>query len=169
MSRDTSGRAPFQVLIFPYIKDEKTGKILYAIFKRSDLDFWQGISGGGESDETLAEAARREVHEETNIQANTSDFTRLSSMTTIPSAYIKGQIWGAVIMIPEFSFGLKTKSRELSLSSEHSEYLWLEIDEAIEKLKYDSNKSALWELNYRLKNNDIDGIKENIKAIQKFL
>lgn len=37
------------------------------------------------------------------------------------------------------------------LSSEHKEYRWVEYDEAMRLLKYDSNKTALWELNERLK------------------
>jgi len=169
MFENKSNRAPFQVLVFPFFKNKQSGTILYAIFRRSDLNFWQGISGGGENDETLLEAARREIQEETDLQTSDADFTRLSSIATIPCDYIKGQIWGEVIMIPEFSFGLKTNSKKLSLSSEHSEYLWLEIDDAIEKLKYDSNKSALWELDRRLKNINTGGIKENVEIIQKFL
>lgn len=43
-------RAPFQVLIIPYIVDK--GEIKYGIFKRSDRDVWQFISGGGEENET---------------------------------------------------------------------------------------------------------------------
>ena len=37
------------------------------------------------------------------------------------------------------------------LSSEHKEYRWVKYDEAMRLLKYDSNKTALWELNERLK------------------
>ena len=33
---------------------------------------------------------------------------------------------------------------------------WLSYDEAIKKLKWDSNKNALWELNYRLLNNKME-------------
>lgn len=29
---------------------------------------------------------------------------------------------------------------------------WLNYEEAIKKLKWDSNKNALWELNYKLNN-----------------
>ncbi|MCQ6568992.1 NUDIX pyrophosphatase, partial [Bacillus mycoides] len=39
-------RAPYQVLIFPYIKTDDS--IQYAIFNRSDYGYWQGIAGGGE-------------------------------------------------------------------------------------------------------------------------
>jgi|GEM_PF-129565 len=160
-------RAPYQVLIFPFIKERD--KIFYAIFKRSDLNFWQGISGGGEGNESPLEAVQREIWEEIKIKQDAYKLIRLSSMATIPADNIKGQKWGEVIMIPEFSFGLEAKSKKLSLGEEHTEYLWLEFDQAIEKLKYDSNKSALWELDQRLKNKNIGGIEKNIETIKKYL
>jgi dATP pyrophosphohydrolase len=50
-------RAPFQILVFPYCKDD-SGKIQYAIFSRADYFCWQGIAGGGEDKETPLEAAK---------------------------------------------------------------------------------------------------------------
>lgn len=44
-------RAPYQVLIFPYIKTDDS--IQYAIFNRSDYGYWQGIAGGGEDEKFL--------------------------------------------------------------------------------------------------------------------
>jgi len=41
-------------------------------------------------------------------------------------------------------------SKELILSDEHEEYGWFSYDECISLLKWDSNKTALWELNRRL-------------------
>ena len=46
---------------------------------------------------------------------------------------------------------IKDEYGDIHLSSEHKEYKWVEYDEALKKLKYDSNKTALWELNERLK------------------
>lgn len=157
-------RAPFQVLAIPYIKEGD--KYLYAVFKRKDLSIWQAIAGGGEGDESPIEAFRREIFEEAGIDQN-SPYIRLSSITTIPAVNICGLLWGDVVMIPEFSFGVEVQSRELKISGEHIQYLWLICNDAIDKLRYDSNKSALWELNYRLENG-FDGIKENIQAIKKF-
>lgn len=158
-------RAPYQVLIFPFIKE--AGKYYYAIFKRKDLKIWQGIAGGGEGNETPIEAMRRESYEEASIDKK-SRCIRLSSMTTIPAVNICGLKWGDIIMIPEFAFGVEARSRELKISGEHTQYLWLSCEDAIKKLKYDSNKSALWELDYRLKNG-LDDIEKNIRAIKKFL
>ena len=157
-------RAPYQVLIFPFIKEED--KYYYAIFKRKDLSIWQGLAGGGEAEEIPLEAAKREAYEEAAIDKNLR-YIRLSSMTTIPATNIHGFLWGDVVMIPEFSFGVEVPSKELKISGEHVQYLWLSCNDAIDKLRYDSNKSALWELSYRLENG-LDGIKENIQAIKKF-
>jgi len=35
---------------------------------------------------------------------------------------------------------------------EHLKYQWFTYDDAMEKLNWDSNKTALWELNYRIEN-----------------
>lgn len=159
-------RAPYQVLIFPFIKEGE--KYYYAIFKRKDLGMWQGIAGGGEGNEEPIETMRRELYEETSINKE-ARYIRLASMTTIPAVNICGLKWGDVVMIPEFAFGVEAQSRKLEISNEHTEYLWLSYEDAIDKLKYDSNKSALWELDYRLKNKNIDGIEKNKQAIKKFL
>ena len=159
-------RAPYQVLIFPFLKEEN--KYYYAIFKRKDLKMWQGIAGGGEGDEKPIEAMKRELYEETSIDKE-AHYIRLASMTTIPAVNICGLKWKDTIMIPEFAFGVEAQSKKLKISKEHTEYLWLSCEDAIDKLKYDSNKSALWELDYRLKNKNIDGIEKNTQDIKKFL
>lgn len=140
-------RKPYQVIVFPYIK---TGKgYLYAIFKRKDLNFWQGISGGGEDKETTIETAKREAFEEANI-AKSSRLIKLDSMTTIPVASVGNYKWEEnIFVLPEYSFGVELFSTDLEIGKEHSAYKWLPYKEARELLKYDSNKSALWELNHR--------------------
>lgn len=160
-------RAPYQILIFPFIKEK--GAYYYAIFKRKDLKIWQGIAGGGENKETPDEAVKREGYEEAGIDKN-SRYIKLSSLTAIPAVNIHGLKWGReIIMIPEFAYGVEMPSREVKISNEHTEYSWLKRDDAIKKLRYDSNKSALWELDYRLKSGSLNGIKKNIKTIKKFL
>ncbi len=156
-------RASFQVLAFPFIKEGD--KYLYAIFKRKDLSVWQAISGGGEDGETPIEAMRREAYEEALLDKNLP-YIRLSSITTIPAVNIRGLIWGEeIVMIPEFTFGVEVSSKEFQISDEHTECGWFTYEEATSKLKYDSNKSALWELDYRLKNGR-SGIAKNIEVIE---
>ena len=68
-------REPFQVLILPYyVVDVMQGQIEYALFKRKDMDIWQGIAGGGEFGETPMETAKRETLEESGI-FTTNQFT----------------------------------------------------------------------------------------------
>jgi dATP pyrophosphohydrolase len=142
-------RAPFQVLIFPYIRDEQ-GLIEYAIFRRSDGDYWQAIAGGGEEGEIPEEAARREIQEEAGIPSN-SNITSLDSKAFIPVVSVTGEYtWGDdVFVIPEHTFGVRVEHRQLKLSKEHVEYKWVSYEEAMTMLKWDSNKNALWELNER--------------------
>lgn len=158
-------RASFQVLVIPYIK-EGDNKYFYAVFKRKDLGIWQAIAGGGEGDESPIEAFRREAFEEAGINQN-SPYIRLSSTTTIPAVNIHGFLWGNnILMVPEIAFGVEASSKELAVSDEHTEYEWVECSEAMQRFRYDSNKSAVWELDYRLKNG-IKDASQNIKIIEK--
>lgn len=61
-------RAPYQVLIFPYI-------INYGC--------WQGLAGDGEDDETPNESAKREAFVETGIVGD-YPYIKLDSMSSLP-------------------------------------------------------------------------------------
>ena len=45
---------------------------------------------------------------------------------------------------------MRVESTVLQLSHEHTEYNWLNYAEAHTRLQYDSNKTALWEVNQRI-------------------
>lgn len=142
-------RAPFQVLVLPY---RITGSnIEYAILKRVDLHYWQGIAGGGEDEETPLEAARREVFEEAGL-TETCKMMTLDSITSLPVEHVTGDfLWGEdVYVIKEYSFGVEFSDQELKLSREHSAFKWVSYEEAMKELKWDSNLTALWELHKRL-------------------
>lgn len=144
-------RAPFNVLVFPYWQ---TGahEFAYALLKRADAGFWQGVSGGGEDEEIPLEAAKREVVEETGLQP-TAAFILLDTVEYVPVIeFGASYLWGEdVYVIPQYCFGMRAVSRELKLSHEHTDYRWLAYEEARRLLKYDGNKTALWELDKRLK------------------
>ncbi len=96
------------------------------------------------------QAAKREAFEEVQITPS-SKFMALNSMTTIPVAHVGTYRWPAnIIVLPEYAFGVEVHTKALTIGQEHSRYLWLAYDVARKRLKYDSNKSALWELHYRL-------------------
>ena len=144
-------RAPFQVLVFPYRLKPGTG-LEYAVFRRADLGFWQGLAGGGEDAETPLEAAKREAFEEGGIPPE-SRYLTLDSTATIPVVDIYGYLrWGDdVLVVPEHCFGVEAGGLAIALSHEHVEFRWVGYEAAGALLKYDANKTALWELDMRLK------------------
>ncbi|OTY16917.1 NUDIX pyrophosphatase, partial [Bacillus thuringiensis serovar navarrensis] len=111
-------RAPYQVLIFPYIKTDDS--IQYGIFNRSDYGYWQGIAGGGEDGETPIESAKREAFEEAGITRE-SPYIKLDSVSSLPVEDVVGEfLWGEdVYVIKEFSFGVKVPTKNIKLSKEH--------------------------------------------------
>lgn len=143
-------RAPFQILAIPYqIID---GSPRYCVFHRADHDQWQFIAGGGEDNETPLEAAKRETVEEGGVQAD--KWIELKNLSYIPVTIIsekRRQHWNKdTHVIPEYTFGFECKE-DIQLSHEHTECVWLTYEEANQKLKWDSNRTALYELNCRLK------------------
>ena len=144
-------RAPFQVLVYPY-RQVGDGEFEYALLKRSDAGWWQAIAGGGEDDETPLEAAKRETREETGI-ASDAPFLQLDSVEPVPvTEFRDSHLWGEnVYVIPQFCFGVLAQDGRITLSHEHIAYEWLTYDEACHRLKYDGNRTALWELNQRLR------------------
>lgn len=143
-------RAQFQVLIIPY-RMASDGKPEYAITKRSDIDAWQFLSGGGEDHEAPIQAAIREANEEGGIPDDLK-FLPLDSVASIPvHNFPAHKEWGGdVYVIPEYSFCVNVRTRDLSLTHEHTEIRWLMYEDADRLLPLDSNRTALWEANQRI-------------------
>jgi dihydroneopterin triphosphate diphosphatase len=151
-------RAPFQVLVLPY-RIVRGNRILYAVFRReaSTGGYWQGIAGGGEGGESPREAAQREALEEAGIDPS-NPWIRLDSKAMIPVANVAGFLWGPdVVVIPEYCFGVEVEDRQLKLSPEHPQFRWSQYHSAHVKLHWETNKTALWELDYRLRRRLADG------------
>ncbi len=77
----------------------------------------------------------------------------LDSTATIPVMDIAGYLlWGDdVLVVPERCFGVEVSGLPITLSHEHVEFRWVGYEAADALLKYDSNKTALRELDMRLK------------------
>lgn len=54
-------------------------------------------------------------------------------------------------MIPEYAFGVRVEDTEVTLSQEHTEYGWFTLDDAAKAAQWDSSRTALWELDHRLR------------------
>ena len=141
-----------QVIVFPY-RQTAAGHYEYAVFMRTSPrygDFWQAISGGGEDDETPIQAAQRESFEEGGIPLDTP-LMQLKSMATIPAPFAAGMLWGPdVLVVPEYAFGADVGTHQIVLSEEHVTFRWVDYATAQTLLTFDSNRNALWELDYRL-------------------
>ncbi len=141
-------RAPFQVLAIPY---RKYPELKFCVLHRSDIDQYQFVSGGGENDESPAEATIREIREELGIEVES--VIQLTSNACIPAnvfAEKHRKFWGKdTYVIPEYAFGFECND-VIILSEEHTGFEWLSYDEALKTLTWDSNKTALYELNCRL-------------------
>lgn len=145
-------RAPFNVLVYPCIK-VSDGEFEYAIFKRSDSPLWQGIAGGGEGIELPLETARRECFEEAGIPSESS-FIQLTTASSVPVTVFRREAihWGnEVYVIPQYSFGVVVETKVILLSAEHTEYRWLKYQDALNLLRFDGDRTALWELDRRVR------------------
>lgn len=146
---DDAKRAPFQVLVLPYRR--LRSEIEYAVFKRSDAGYWQGIAGGGNLGETPLEAAKRESFEEAGI-SETAQFYRLETTTSIPTHHFTARrYWPpGTYVIPGYSFCVDATDVRIELSEEHTEFEWVQYEAAKERFHWQSNEVALYELNARL-------------------
>lgn len=140
-------RAPFQVLVIPWRRAGDAMEV--AVFHRADHDLWQFVSGGGEDDESRVEAARREGFEEAGIPRDTP-YLALDAMTMLPACwYHAWPTWPAdVLVIPEYAFGVEVA--DVVRSEEHRDVRWCTVPAAMDRLSFDSNRHALWELHERL-------------------
>ena len=141
-------RQPHNVLVIPYIFTEEG--MIFVIFKRRRAQIWQWIAGGVEENESFAETAKRECQEEAQI-VNFKNFLELDAMCSVRADIFKQKWPKNVYTVTEHSFAIELANKDIIISDEHSEYMWVNYDKALELLEYDSNKTALWELIQRLK------------------
>lgn len=144
-------RAPFQVLIMPFRRCGD-GTTEYGALRRTDLACWQGFAGGGEIGETPAEAARRETDEEGGLPGEVVLYN-LDAHASVPRCcFSAASEWGPdVFVVVEHAFAVDCTDTPIRLSTEHDKVLWGDYDTVHGALRWDSNRTALWELAERLR------------------
>ncbi|MBN2557697.1 MAG: NUDIX domain-containing protein [Clostridia bacterium] len=151
-------RMPWNVFVYVYRR--RSSGFEYLLLKRRDDSSWQGAAGGGEDGESPEEAAKREAAEETGLNVNS--LSRLDTTGWVRAVYFNGRAdWGPDIYVLPIYYFAAEQSGTVTLSGEHAEYLWTDYEKAASMLFWHDNLTALWELNERLKNNDIRVINED--------
>ena len=125
-------RLPFNVHVFVCCKNGEQD-YQYLLLKYPGSEIWQGPAGGGKGHENPAAAARREVFEEIGIDGDRT-FYQLSTVAPVPvTEYSESHLWGDdLYVIPQYYFAVVVPDQNVTLSSEHDEYRWVNYEEALQ-------------------------------------
>lgn len=114
------------------------GKILLMKRSKYPADSWCYVAGSIEEGETAWETAIREVKEETGMRCG-EDYT-LYSGDTMEQLYntAKDYIWIAPVFV-----ALVHSEKEVEINHEHTEYRWMDIEEALKVLSFPEQKRVV--------------------------
>ena len=107
---------------------------------------WDFIKGKVEEGETSHETASRETKEETGI-TNIEFVDGFEESVEYDFRFKKENIHKKVIF-----FLAKTNEKNIKLSHEHNDYLWLEYNDALKKTTFENAKNVLTKANEFLSN-----------------
>jgi len=136
-------KKPISSLVLIYTEDFKV-----LLMERADKKgFWQSVTGSLEDNETPQDAALREVFEETGIDANQYELEdwQLSHVYEI-YAHWRYRYAPDTTHNIEHIFGLKLPSEMPIQLSEHVQYLWVDWQDAIDKVFSWTNVEAIKKL-----------------------
>jgi len=119
-------------------------------------DYWFTVTGSVEADESIENAVRREVKEETNL--NVSEILDLK--------------WGSVYSwggkdYSENNFLVFVKKEKVVLNEEHVDSEWLNLNYFIKRIKWDFNKEELKKVLEKAVNKELYFKKEKIDEFRK--
>lgn len=125
-----------EIIVFKVIE----GKILFLLLKRNEQKgcFWQPITGGVHDEETLVRAVNRELQEETGITEY------LHIINDVHYFEFETEEYG---LLKEYDFGIQVSpDANIKLSPEHTEMKWCSLEESLNLLKYENNKTGFKKL-----------------------
>ncbi|MBS1260364.1 MAG: RNA pyrophosphohydrolase [Thaumarchaeota archaeon] len=102
---------------------------------------WDFVKGKIEQNETSHEAAIRETREETGI-TNIEFIDDFEESVEYDFRFRKADIHKKVIF-----FLAKTNEKNIKLSHEHNDYIWLEYNDALKKTTFENAKNVLSKAN----------------------
>ena len=98
---------------------------------------WDFVKGKMEKDESTRETAVRETKEETGIK----DVSFLENFEEWINYNFQYQ--GELVQKKVVFFLAETKTKEIEISHEHLEYIWMDYNAAMEKTTFDNAKTVL--------------------------
>jgi len=114
-------------------------RIQYLLLKRSDKEIypnlWQMVTGHIKNNEKAYQTALREIKEETNLTP-----TKMWVVPQVNSFYSDKE--DSICLIPVF-LALVNENSNVIISKEHTEFKWVEKDEAIELLAWPGQKESV--------------------------
>lgn len=147
-------RQPQNIHVYLYrkVRDE----VEYAIFQRADdPKCWQGVSGGVEEGETVEQGALRELFEEAGVSEKVPLYP-LDTASSLPSTiFSMHEQWGRDVVVCPLIFFAAPYEGEITLSHEHLEVRWCNFQAAYDLVYWHDQKTALWELDERLRRGNL--------------
>ena len=131
------------------VKQKSAGIVLFQNFHGTNrfllLNYpqghWDFVKGKMERDETPHETARREAGEETGI----TDIEFIDGFEE--SVEYEFRFNSDLIQKKVIFFLAKTNTSKISLSHEHKDFVWLEYEDAMEKITFQNAKKILAKAN----------------------
>ena len=141
-------RRPVSVLVLVYTSDAE----ILLLHRPRPFACWQSVTGSLQRDETHAEAAARELGEETGLRSEGElTFTGNSRVFTIDERWRHRYAPGITENVEfEWHYRLPSKTEIRLDPAEHSGFEWMSLDRAIESVWSWSNREALVLLRDRL-------------------
>lgn len=133
-------RRPVSVLVVVHTDDQAL-----LLRRKAPFDFWQSVTGSLLDGESHADAARRELHEETGLtDAGELRYTGISRQFAIDPRWRDKFAPGVVENVEfEWRYRLRATTSVTISHCEHSVYEWLPIADAIERAWSWTNRDAL--------------------------
>ncbi len=137
-------RRPVSVLVVVYADDAQ----VLLLRRRKPFEFWQSVTGSLAKNETHAQAAVRELQEETGFtDEGDLSYSNVSRHFEIDPRW-RDRFEPGVVENEEFEWRYRLPAvREIEFEpEEHSEYRWQHVDDAIEAVWSWTNRDALKQL-----------------------
>jgi len=109
---------------------------------RAIEDYWHVVAGVVEEGETFAEAAARELREETGLDASVADVRR-RQIYTVPDSMRAEYLAGVDQVVVENFAVAVPPGWEPVLNEEHDEYRWLSASDSIAIAHWPETKEVL--------------------------